>query len=59
MKKKQKKVKKKQWPQNLSKKQLVDEYQHAEARFGHFYWIIFDLKKELERRGIDTWEFPY
>lgn len=56
MKKKQKKGEKKEWPQNLSNKKLVEEFQDAESQVDNLEAAAFELKKECERRGIDPWE---
>lgn len=53
---KQKKKKKKEWPQNLSKKQLVEEYTDTICQSENLANVAMELEKELKKRRIDPWK---
>jgi hypothetical protein len=49
--------KKKVWPQTLSKKKLVEDFQYLEAEIDQMENEAYELKRECERRGIDPWKY--
>lgn len=53
---KAKKKQKKSWPQNLTKKKLLEDTQYLSYQLDSLENEVCELTRECERRGIHPWE---